>query len=486
MARRRAVLSISLDPSSGVPLHGQVYQGIRLAIQTGGVGAGERLPSVRQLSQDLGVSHTTVEQAYLELTTEGYVTAVPRSGYVVERVDTDFFFEERADVRADVHDAVARALDVGLVAEDVVGHTARFDFSYVNLRAGMFPLRAWQRAAADVCLGNDMWATRYNYHGGTSALQGELAGYLARARGVVCEPEQVILAPGTTAAITDLFQLFDTSCDLVGIEEPGWQAPRIAAQGLGFDVAPLTSDGRPGTLMRSLRATAPRLAFLTPSHQFPTGTVLSLASRVDAIEWASEAGSYLIEDDSCSEYRYDMRPIPSLQSLDRRQRVVYLGNFSKTLSPSLRIAYMVLPPDLLDRYFRTFPSGHPGVSAFDTQILARLMQSGAWERHVRRMAQDNKRAHDRMLACLQETFGDLLAIRGKHSGMHLFVTVHNGMSSEELIGAALAQGAKVYSCDRFWFTKEPQESTVMLGFSHIAHDDIEPGVEALHRAWARR
>lgn len=481
--RRTVSLTLALDGSSPTPLHEQIYQKIRVAIQTGGLSAGERLPSVRQLTADLGVSHTTVEQAYLELSTEGYVTAVPRSGYVVEQIDTEFFFEERPDVRGAVSAAVARSQEKGLVAEDITGHGVPYDFSYVNLRAGSFPLRAWQRAASDICLGDDLWATRYNYHGGISVLQRELASYLAQTRGVTCRPEQIVLEPGTAAAISEFFQLFDATKDVVGVEEPGWQVPRIVAENLGFAVTPLKSGSKPGTLVKCLRTQAPTLAFLTPSHQFPTGSVLPLASRVEAIEWASETDAYLVEDDSCNEYRYDMRPIPSLQSLDHRQRTVYLGNFSKTLSPSLRIAYMVLPPMLLDRYFAAFPSGHPGISAFDTQVLARLMENGTWARHVRRMAQENKRVHDKLLACLQTTFGDLLDIRGKHSGMHLFVTVRNGMSADELISSALGQGAKVYSAERFWFTRQPQDATVMLGFSAMEYEDVKPAVEALARAW---
>lgn len=483
MARGRASLTLTLDDSSGVAIHEQIYQKVRTAIQTGGLRAGERMPSVRGLSSDLRVSHVTVERAYLELVTEGYIRSVPRSGYVVEDIDTDFFLEDREDESDAVREAVADALSRGLVAEDVAGRGTRFDFSYVNLRRGSFPLRAWQRASADVCLGDDAWATHYSYHGGPNPLQRELTTYLAQARGVVCEPEQVVLEPGSAAAVTELFQLFHAGRDVVGVEEPGWQVPRIVAQGLGFEVTALKSDGPSGTLVSQLRSRNPEIAFLTPSHQFPTGTVLSLASRVEALEWAAGSGAYVVEDDSCSEYRYDMRPVPSLQSLDRHQRTVHMGNFSKTLSPSLRIAYMVLPPALLDRYLRAFPSGHPGISAFDTQVIARLMESGDWGRHVRRMAADNKRAHDRLLSCLEGVFGDMLEIRGRHSGMHLLVTVRNGMTTGELISSALDHGAKVYSAERFWFTRAARPATVMLGFSAMEVGDIAPGVDALGEAW---
>lgn len=484
MAKPRPTsITLSLDSSSSTPLHEQIYLQIRDAIQTGVLSEGDRIPSVRALSRELGVSHITVEQAYLELSVEGYVRSVPRSGYVVEHVDTAFFESTREDVRGRVREAVAEGTATGLVAEDQVGAKVRYDFSYVNLRPGSFPQRAWQKACQEVSLGPSGPFERYDYHGHTSALQRELARYLRQARGVTCEPAQVILEPGSQVAVSELFQLFDSSSQTVGVEEPGWQVARTTAERLGFRTVPLTI-GEDGPRMASnLRAADPDLAFLTPSHQFPTGAVLPLQSRVEVLEWAKERGAYVIEDDSCSEYRYDMRPVPSLQSLDTGLRTVYLGNFSKTLSPALRIAYLVLPPDLLERYLHTFPSGHPGVSAYDAGALAQLLASGQYERHLRRMVADNRRCHDELLRCLTDRFGDAVDIRGKHSGMHLYVTVKNGMTTDELVASALAHDAKVYSTERFWFSRPAPEGVVMLGFSAMRLEDIAPAVDALAAAW---
>ena len=484
MAKSRpASISLSMNPSSSTPLHEQIYLELRDAIQTGVITEGDRIPSVRALSRELGISHITVEQAYLELTVEGYVRSVPRSGYVVEHVDTAFFENDREDVREQVREAVAEGTATGLVAEDRAGSGMRFDFSYVNLRSGSFPQRAWQKACQEVSLGPSDPFERYDYHGHTSALQRELARYLRQARGVTCEPEQVIIEPGSQAAVSELFQLFDPSSQTVGVEEPGWQVARTTAERLGFRTMPLAVGESGPRMAANLREADPSIAFLTPSHQFPTGAVLPLQSRVEVLEWARERGAYIIEDDSCSEYRYDMRPVPSLQSLDTGLRTVYLGNFSKTLSPALRIAYLVLPPDLLERYLHTFPSGHPGVSAYDAAALAQLISSGLYERHLRRMVSDNRRCHDELLRCLTYRFGDVLDIRGKHSGMHLYVTVKNGMTTSELISSALAHDAKVYSTERFWFSRPAPEGVVMLGFSAARLEDIAPAVDSLADAW---
>lgn len=480
---RPSSIAVTIDHTSQVPLHEQIYLQIRNAVQSGVLHEGDRLPSVRLLTRELGVSHITVEQAYLELSIEGYVRAVPRSGYVVEHVDTAFFETEREDVRGHVRDAVATGMAAGLVAEDRAGTAVRFDFSYVNLRPGSFPQRAWQKACQEVSLDPSGPFERYDYHGHTGSLQREIARYLRQARGVVCEPEQVILEPGSQAAVSELFQLFDPSSQTVGVEEPGWQVARMTAERLGFRTIPLAVGEDGPRMAHNLRKARPDIAFLTPSHQFPTGVVLPLQSRIEVLEWTQERDAYVIEDDSCSEYRYDMRPVPSLQSLDTGLRTVYLGNFSKTLSPALRIAYLVLPPNLLERYLQTFPSGHPGVSAFDAEVLAQLLANGQYERHLRRMVADNRKCHDELLRCLTDRFGDMMDIRGKHSGMHLYVTVRNGMTTDELIASALAHDAKVYSTERFWFSRPAPEGIVMLGFSAMNLESVAPAVDALAQAW---
>lgn len=480
---RPTSITFSLDHSSPVPLHEQIYIKLRDAVRAGTLAEGDKIPSVRRLSQELGVSHVTVEQAYLELSVEGYVRAIPRSGYVVERVDTSFFEDTRKDVRPQVLDATRKGLSTGLAAEDLAGREVRFDFSYVNLRPGSFPRRAWQRACQEVMLGDLSRLERYWYHGETSRLQEELARYLRQVRGVACEPEQVIVGPGTQPLVFELFHLFDPGSQTIGVEEPGWQVARLAAERLGFSTTTLPVDESSSRMVEALRQTNPDGVFLTPSHQFPTGAVLPLRSRVEVLEWARERDAYIFEDDSCGEYRYDMHPIPTLYSLDTSLRTVYLGNLSKTLSPSLRLAYMVLPAGLLERYLSTFPSGHSGVSGFEAAVLSQLIMSGEWERHLRRMVSENRKCHDEMLRRLTERFGEVIDVQGKHSGMHLYVTVRNGMTTAELVAAALEHNAKVYTTDRFWFSRPAPEGVVMLGFSAMPLEDVAPAVDALAEAW---
>ena len=227
----------------------------------------------------------------------------------------------------------------------------------------------------------------------------------------------------------------------------------------------------------------PRIVFTTPSHQFPTGSLLPLDARTRLPKWAERNDAYIIEDDSCNEFRYTTHPIPSLQSLDAYGRVVYLCNVSKTLSPALRIAYMVLPPKLLERYWDLFNYAHPPVSWLDQEVLARFMAEGHLDAQVRKTAKANRRRHDELLACLRAEMGDGLGIQGIDTGMHLYVRVKNGMTQPQLLHAALERGVKAYGTSRMWFSKPAPQDKVIIGFGAIDLDDIAPGAAALREAW---
>ena len=288
---------------------------------------------------------------------------------------------------------------------------------------------------------------------------------------------------GTDGALSTLLQLFDRDNDTIGMEEPGYATVHEVARRQGFSMAPLPSDRGSEVFLSALDEHRPRIVFTTPSHQFPTGKLLSLEARTRLLRWAEENDAFIIEDDSCNEFRYATRPIPSLQSLDVFGRVIYSCNVSKVLSSSLRIAYVVLPPVLLARFWDLFNFAHPPVSWLEEEVLARFIAQGAWDAHVRRTAKGNHRRHDELLRCLQDEFGDAIEVSVVDTGMHLYATVHNGMGQAELLGSALREGAKVYGTSRMWFSKPAPGNNVMIGFSAIAYEDIEPGIAALARAW---
>ena len=483
-AKKKTELLLKLDENSKTPLYLQIYEQLKDAVMMGRLVEGDRLVSIRKLSSDLGVSHTTVEQAYMQLAVEGFVINVPRSGYVVAHVDVEYFKlvqksdSSQADVLSFVRDQRA------FFAENRAGGDSRFDFSYANLQSDSFPVKEW-RSAIDAVLYSNVAPqfARYSYTDEPCDLQVQLAGLLARTRGVSCIPEQVVLQAGTGDALQTIFQLFDRDKHVVGVEDPGYATVREVADRQGFSVVPLPVEQGTEAFLDALEAHKPKIVFMTPSHQFPTGRMLGIDDRTTILKWAERNNVYIIEDDSCNEYRYDTRPVPSLQSLDAFNRVIYLGNVSKVLSPSMRIAYCVLPPKLIRRYWRLFNFAHPVVPWLEQAVLARFIASGSWDAHVRKMSKGNHRRHDELYRCLIEYLGDIVGVSGVQSGMHLYVTVRNGMSEQELLQSALEQGAKVYGVDRMRICDPMASASVMIGFSAIAFEKIEPGVRALAKAW---
>jgi len=483
-AKKRAEVLLHLDEQSNTPLYQQIYEQIRDMITSGQLAKGEHLASIRKLSTDFNVSHTTVEQAYLQLATEGFVNNVPRSGYVVAHVDVEYFKLTRTADQQAIRNLENARNKAAFFAENRTGGSVRYDFSYANLQPDSFPVKIWRQLIDDVLYARTSpELARYSYTDEKCALQEELSRLLARTRGVVCEPEQVILQSGTNEALATIMTLFDREHDALGIEEPGYGTVHEVARRQGMRLAPLPIDQELESFFEALELHKPKLLFTTPSHQFPTGKLLPLDARTHLLKWAEENDAYIIEDDSCNEFRYATRPVPSRQSLDAFGRVIYLGNISKVLSPSLRIAYAVLPPKLLERYWNLFNYAHPTVSWLDQETLARFIAGGHWDAHVRKTAKGNHRRHDELLRCLTKEFGDAITISGTDTGMHLHVTVRNGMKEPELLAKALENGVKVYGTDRMRLLGPAYPASVMIGFSAIAFEDIAPGVLALRKAW---
>lgn len=485
MPARKPDLLIVLDAMSEDPLYLQVYEQVKSHILSGSLTEGDKLPSIRKLTQTLDVSHVTVERAYLQLSVEGYVQNVPRSGYVVNGIDIGYFTQGAANTAGEVRRILEQAPPDPLVDELLAGKNARFNFSYCNLQPGSFPRRIWTQLTNEVMrTSSDAELASYACQRGANRLQKVLAQYLQQTRGVTCEPEQIVFQSGTEATLKAIVDLFQGELNTVMNEEPGYEVmTAIAKNTRGASLVPMTVSDEEG-ILDPLEREKPQLIFTTPSHQFPTGRVMPMDERVRLLQWAAENNAYIIEDDSCNEYRYDTQSIPSLQSLDQNNRVIYVCNFSKALSPGLRIAYAVLPPKLLERWMRIHTLSWDPVPYIMRETLASFIEQGHWSQHLRRMATDNKRRHDLLVECLQREFpAGMLEVKGLDSGMHLYVKVNNGMTQDELLSTALAQGAAVHGTRQYWFAHECPGDAVLIGFSAIALKDLAEGVRALRNAW---
>lgn len=462
---------LTLDTDSKVNLYQQVFTQLRDAIHNGLLTEGMKLPAIRELAADLECSRNTIETAYRLLLQEGYVTSRPGYGYIVQKV---------ALLHADPikgEDDQAEPLDATPLIT--------YDFTYGNLQPGTFPATSW-RTITDAIL-RDMTAIKadcYTDTLGEPELRHEIARRLSGARSIACTPDQIIIQGGTEASVANLLTLFDHDKDSIMMEEPGYSGIRDVFLRHGFTVIPVPVEEGTTTYLEALHASKAKLAYVTPSSQFPTCQVMPAEVRKELLEWAQETDAYILEDDYCREFRYRERPIPPLKSLADSERVIYMGTFSKSFSPALRMNYLVLSGKLLERWRATFAHSYPAVPWLNQAVLARFMHSGQWDRHIRRLHAQNMRKFETLVGAIGRHMGQRVAMRQNGTGLHILVDVLDGRTQEELISAAASGGVQVYPTSNYCMVEEPSmKSCILIGFSAIPEDDIDPGIKALAEAW---
>jgi GntR family transcriptional regulator/MocR family aminotransferase len=485
---------ITLDYETHKPLYQQIYEQYRDQIMDGTYSAGSKLPPIRRLADDLEISRNTVEAAYLQLSQEGYVSSRTGSGFVVEKLDlltevTDASLEEASDM----FKKRLRQTDLWVSESDEEGARGRraeepeivYDFTYGNLSDGSFPSQLWRKLTNDELFGADAnKASAYTNNLGEKKLREQIARTIRVQSGVNCHPAQVVVQAGTQASLANLLTLFDPLRDVIAMEEPGYDGVRSVFENARFRMFPIPVYEGNDAFISALYNSHASLAYVTPSNQFPTGTVLQLSARQRLLKWASSQNAYIIEDDYCREFRYTTRPLSSLRSLDRDDRVIYMGTFSKALSPALRINYLVLPPDLLFRWNKLFENYYPEVPWLSQAVLASYIEKGYWTKRLRKSLAQNKRKYQLLKSTLQASMGSRIEIMENGSGLHLLVGVLDGRHQNELIYAARHAGVKVYGTNRYWMNdKHPMENFVLVGFSAIAEDKIEAGIQKLAQAW---
>ncbi|MDR0514433.1 MAG: PLP-dependent aminotransferase family protein [Coriobacteriaceae bacterium] len=379
------------------------------------------------------------------------------------------------------NDEQRRLLSVGTPAFGA----CEYDFTYGNLLPGSFPAEAWRKLTADALFSIEGTQTScYNDNLGDFLLRLNIANHLRKSRGVRCFPEQVVIQPGTQAAIQNLLQLFNPAKDKVAMEEPGYDGVRKVFEHAGFKLIPCPTHLDTEAYLDAVNHSGARLAYVTPSHQFPIGAIMPTQSRQQLLDWARVNDAFLIEDDYCHEFRYRTRAMPSLQSLDTYHRVVYAGTFSKVLSPALRMSYLILPPTLLASWRERYDGYYSAVPWLNQAVLRRLFEEGLWDKLVRKAYTRNKRRHEALRDALQRYLGDKIDIIEGGTGLHLLIGVRDGRNQETLIGQAASAGVRVYGTDRYWIAREhPLGNHLLLGFSAIAEERIAPGIATLAQAW---
>ncbi|UKS25898.1 PLP-dependent aminotransferase family protein [Paenibacillus sp. HWE-109] len=473
------MFDILLSDQSHDPLYLQLYMQIRQQIRRGVITNGTRMPSVRSLQLQLNISKTPIETAYQMLSSEGYVRSKPRSGlYAINPYE----YGHAAGPVAAEHNL---AVNLRPAIQPATLPKANMDFNPTHLDASLFPLRIWKKMLHDAMENSAELLCQYGDPQGEYAFRAVIADYIRQARGVVCSPEQIVIGTGITYSIGILTKLLADVAH-IAMEEPGFTKVREHFRLDGFALTPISVQDQ-GLCVEELEGSAAQAVYVTPSHQFPTGSVIPYAERERLLNWAITRNAYIIEDDYDGEFRYLGKPIPSLQSLDQHGRVIYIGTFSKAFTPALRMNYMVLPMPLVSEMERM---NHllASPSRIEQWAMQAFIEQGHWYRHIRRMRNMYRKKHDRLIELLSQHFADHIEITGHSAGLHIQVSVKTHVKAEQLVEMAAEQGVQIYDLHRTWMHQANRPigyPKVYLGFGGLSETDMEKGIMLLLKAWSR-
>lgn len=465
-------LTFPLDNKNKSPLYEQIYNYIKGEIRTGKLGAAAKLPSTRALAKHLQVSRSTVELAYEQLISEGYVETVPWKGYYVSDLFGMYHIETREMPKSQEYQEVKRKY--------------RYDFTPNGIELEYFPYATWRKITKKVQNEQENEIFQLGDQKGEAIFRETIASYVHQARGVNCSPGQVIVGAGSDYLLL-LLQFLLGSTHTVAMENPGYLHGYRILSRLFDNMAAVGSD-RYGMNVEELKDSKADIAYVMPSHQYPLGTVMPIKRRMELLSWAYEkSGRYIIEDDYDSEFRYKGKPIPALQGNDRCGRVIYLGTFSKAIAPSIRISYLILPQELLKVYEEKGRAISSTVSRIDQMIINEFITGGYMERHLNKMRGICKMKHDTLMNALK-VFPKSCRIKGENAGVHLLLELPKEVDEKWLIGAAEKEGIRIQGLSHTCFAecRESLTPTLILGYAVLKEEDIRPAVELLYELFCKR
>lgn len=460
-------LPCTLQRQSPIPLYEQLYLYIKKEIIAGRLQAGTKLPSKRQIMDVLHISQNTVEAAYDQLRAEGYIEVFPRKGYYVQA------YEELEYVSsAPVNEEKTKE-----TTSDIL-----YNFHHSHIDTEHFPFAQWRKYVKNAIDATHHDLLLLGEAQGELILRREIVQYLYEARGVMCTPEQIVVGAGAELLLQQLFLLFGEDT-VYGVEDPGYHLILQMLQSYPNEVYPLEVDLE-GVKIQSIEQSNIDVVYVTPSQHFPYGTVLPVTRRMKLLNWAQAKESrYIIEDDYDSEFRYSGKTIPSLQSNDTNDKVIYLGSFSKSLMPSLRVSYMVLPRSLMKRYHTQITFYHSTVSRIDQYALSQFMRDREFEKHLNRMRKIYRRKLEKVSQLLKP-YEQKVTIIGEQSGLHIMLHVRNGMDEDTLVRKAKQAHLKVYPLSAYSIESlNTSTPNIILGFAGIRENELETAITLLLEAW---
>ncbi|MBP2637864.1 MAG: gabR 1 [Firmicutes bacterium] len=462
---------IQLQANSQEPLYMQIYSYFKQTIEQSGLREGDKLPSIRGLSANLAVSKITVEKAYQQLMSEGYISNCNRARYLVSKLESLTF--KRGTSRSQIPETELQTM---------VKTEVRYDFASGGMDIDGFDFPLWKRYISKVFSNKDRLVD-YGHIQGEPELRREIAKYIRESRGVNTLPEQIIIGPGVQSLLNTLCSLLKTESSSIAFEDPGFKNGRRIFDNYAFEITaiPMKKDGMD---IEKLFASKAKVVYVSPSHQFPTGYIMSVGKRVQLLNWAESVEGIIIEDDYDSELRYFGRPIPALKGLDNGERVVYLGSLSKIIPPSIRISYMVLPEALLAVFQKNAAFYNQAASTLEQLALAQYMEDGCLERQIRRLRKLYSGKKIILAEAVKEILGSQAEIENTESGLYIILTIKSEQSSEQLVARALAKGCRVAAVQDYYLeTTEENTSRILLYFSKIPAEEIVVAVSLLRDAW---
>jgi GntR family transcriptional regulator/MocR family aminotransferase len=475
---------IGIDRMAGRALHRQVYDAFRNAIISRSLRPGQRIPSTRSLASELRISRIPVLNAYAQLLAEGYIESRVGAGA--------FISTSLPDLPAVSVDKNPRSAPVQPTPRPVANCSSippRYERpaylrGYGAFHVGIpaidaFPLQVWSKLAARYWRNLDLSALRYGDPMGLQSLREAIATYLRAARSVRCEWRQIMIVSGTQQALNISTRVLLEAGSPVWVEEPGYWLTHNVLTAAGCRLVPVPVDGDGLDVAEGIkRDSQARAAYVTPSHQFPLGATLSASRRLQLLEWAESSGSWVVEDDYDSEYRYDSKPIASLQGLDPYSRVIHIGTFSKVLFPSLRLGYIVIPPDLVDHFVAIRQVMDHSPAHLSQAILADFINEGHFSRHIRRMRLIYGERQDVLMNSIHRELGSVLEANGAGAGMHLTVTLPKGYRDRVITERAARQQLWLWPLSVTYIGAASRQGFI-LGFGGVRKSEIADAVRRL-------
>ena len=461
------MLTYTFEKRSGVSLYEQLYRHIKEDILTGHLTAGEKLPSKRALAGHLELSVITVKNAYEQLIAEGYIYSVEKRGYFVSAVQQPLPHSACA--------ALPRAAGERTYELDLVTN---------SISAEYFPFTVWSKLMRRTILDHDTGLLRPTPFHGVPELRRAIAENLQQFRGMTVDPEQIVIGAGTEVLYHLLIQLLGRD-RTYAVEDPGYgkigriyESNQVALRRIELDEAGLSAA--------ALRASGADVVHISPSHHYPTGIVMPIARRQELLRWADEGeGRYILEDDYDSEFRFVGRPIPTMFSTDRHQRVIYLNTFSKTIAPSIRISYMILPPHLMAEYRSRLSFYACTVSSFEQYTLAAFMAQGRYEQHINRMRNRYRQKRDAVIDAIRTgPLAGKAEIMEQDAGLHFLLRLDTPLTDEELRHAAAEKGIRLaFLSDYYHNSAAAPQHVVVVNYSGIEPETLRRGLKRLAELW---